>query len=1030
MPAGVPSNQPTSAFAIPGTRKWLDGQVLTSSGHPHLDSILGGGLPLGTMILLEEDCKGIHANTLAQLFTAEGIACHHTVVVTGHDGTRSAAAFLSSLPLNVSSDSRDAAAAAASKSSTSNSNSSGLAGPGAAPDDDQHTDNADEIENLDGSDSADAAVSSTPDDAAGDGLKIAWQYKKYLPGQQQQQPPPPVPPASNGTTSASPPPPPPRVTKYCHTFDLNRRMHADVLSSCGAVVLPSVDDVSDGEAATMQLRRSASSASSSSAAGGIEASQSQTRQTSAIKSALKGSSSSSSAAASSKGAGKRSSSRLPSNVAELVLLAQSRGLIDDDITASAAAGGGEMTPAAAAMLLSNFIASRCSRSPDAAAVYGSLLEKIHDCCLGLPALHHPNRHQHVMQRHQLPSTSSHGSTPRPPTPSRPITPGASISTGGQLVATAAASIPGAARRSSFVGLHLPSASPPSTPGRPTVASPAVGTATVTSATSVDGMTTPVAVPALGNRPTSVEGGASSVPSAVSSLSARRSSAAGFGASASTPVSPSPVAVEGSSGTPTTASSTGQPTNVTRITVLGCGGPLWPGWTGSDVHAMACVPGAACLPDDKVCRQYRPLVSFISGLRRTIEIDNSGSTGTGSSNSAGGGGAVVLVTMPTHSMPLSVAAHIRSHFDVVIKVHAFGDPAYALATNRATARQHLLPTMVASMGPLAGAASTTSSAANAGTDTAPEYRDYHGLLLIRRLARVGSLVPPSLPDTLTWVFKRDRKKMAIEKPHLPPELDDTRTADTTTSSTSASATGAQAAAAAGTAGGHAHVHAHDASCGCATGHGTNSNTTFTAAGGADGKVKFSNSVSVHVATRPSAADASAAVIRGVDSGAAASSGPGSKDTTRALKPAGVYPSHASAGGRATSSSNSGGLGAFMGSGLSHHQLDHVDPSRSRSGFAGLLDDEDDDEGSGGVVHSHRDRTSGYYGRQSAVVPPSVPAAVTHTSARAPPLEPGMACAAAAAGGSGRSRTGAAGGAAQGAAAAGTGSAARGGGSLEF
>ena len=38
-----------------GTRPWLGGMTRTSSGLQEIDAILGGGQPLGTVLLMEED---------------------------------------------------------------------------------------------------------------------------------------------------------------------------------------------------------------------------------------------------------------------------------------------------------------------------------------------------------------------------------------------------------------------------------------------------------------------------------------------------------------------------------------------------------------------------------------------------------------------------------------------------------------------------------------------------------------------------------------------------------------------------------------------------------------------------------------------------------------------------------------------------------------------------------------------------------------------------------------------------------------
>jgi elongator complex protein 4 len=59
----------------PGTRPGLHGQTLISSGHPDLDRLLGGGVPLGSLLLLLEDGWSGHHATLIRYFLAEGAAC-------------------------------------------------------------------------------------------------------------------------------------------------------------------------------------------------------------------------------------------------------------------------------------------------------------------------------------------------------------------------------------------------------------------------------------------------------------------------------------------------------------------------------------------------------------------------------------------------------------------------------------------------------------------------------------------------------------------------------------------------------------------------------------------------------------------------------------------------------------------------------------------------------------------------------------------------------------------------------------------
>ncbi|KAI3429336.1 hypothetical protein D9Q98_005431 [Chlorella vulgaris] len=64
-----------------GTRPGLHGQTLISSGHPDLDRLLGGGVPLGSLLLLLEDGWSGHHATLIRYFLAEGAACGQTLLL-------------------------------------------------------------------------------------------------------------------------------------------------------------------------------------------------------------------------------------------------------------------------------------------------------------------------------------------------------------------------------------------------------------------------------------------------------------------------------------------------------------------------------------------------------------------------------------------------------------------------------------------------------------------------------------------------------------------------------------------------------------------------------------------------------------------------------------------------------------------------------------------------------------------------------------------------------------------------------------
>ncbi|XP_030416110.1 elongator complex protein 4 isoform X5 [Gopherus evgoodei] len=89
---GMPSDGATSfqrkvpassrLATIAGTRPSVrHGQLLLSSGLPSLDCVLGGGLAVGTLLLIEEDKYSIYSNLLFKYFLAEGIVCGHNLFV-------------------------------------------------------------------------------------------------------------------------------------------------------------------------------------------------------------------------------------------------------------------------------------------------------------------------------------------------------------------------------------------------------------------------------------------------------------------------------------------------------------------------------------------------------------------------------------------------------------------------------------------------------------------------------------------------------------------------------------------------------------------------------------------------------------------------------------------------------------------------------------------------------------------------------------------------------------------------------------
>jgi len=70
------------SFKIPGTHPSIyNSLLLTSTGVPSFDSILGGGLPIGSVLLIEEDINKRFSTILSKYFLAEGVASKHDICV-------------------------------------------------------------------------------------------------------------------------------------------------------------------------------------------------------------------------------------------------------------------------------------------------------------------------------------------------------------------------------------------------------------------------------------------------------------------------------------------------------------------------------------------------------------------------------------------------------------------------------------------------------------------------------------------------------------------------------------------------------------------------------------------------------------------------------------------------------------------------------------------------------------------------------------------------------------------------------------
>jgi len=64
----------------PGTKPSVhNGQLLVSSGLRDFDTIVGGGLPIGSLVCIQEDRHSQYAQNLIKYFLSEGISCGHSI---------------------------------------------------------------------------------------------------------------------------------------------------------------------------------------------------------------------------------------------------------------------------------------------------------------------------------------------------------------------------------------------------------------------------------------------------------------------------------------------------------------------------------------------------------------------------------------------------------------------------------------------------------------------------------------------------------------------------------------------------------------------------------------------------------------------------------------------------------------------------------------------------------------------------------------------------------------------------------------
>ncbi|KAJ2384125.1 Elongator subunit elp4, partial [Coemansia sp. RSA 2559] len=184
----VPANQPR----LPPATKINphNAQLLISTGVPSLDDLLGGGLPVGGVLLIEEDRKTGYSNTLLSYYSSQAIAAGHKLCVVNADQDVDLA---TQLP--------------------------GWAGVSREPSTPKHTEgSATEQQSPDGGGKNGSAV----DDA----MKIAWRYKNMPKVNREGN--------EGNIISASSKA---DETPFCERFDLSMRVPRDVIERANVEII-------------------------------------------------------------------------------------------------------------------------------------------------------------------------------------------------------------------------------------------------------------------------------------------------------------------------------------------------------------------------------------------------------------------------------------------------------------------------------------------------------------------------------------------------------------------------------------------------------------------------------------------------------------------------------------------------------------------------------------------------------------------------------------------------------------------------
>eukprot|EP01135_Chromosphaera_perkinsii_P010998 Nk52_evm32s2309 gene=Nk52_evmTU32s2309 len=182
-----------------------NGQLLVSSGMPSFDDLFGGGIAVGTVVLLEEDINTSYAHVLLKYFLAEGIASGHETFFSGAE--MPGMDFLKTLPAEIEKAESSRSGKSSSKKKEETIKSFDL---------EKRT------ENLNLGSSAATAGKDEADVSGGDqAMKIAWRYKN-------------MPQVESGKSSFRRAGVSDTIGTYGHDFDLSKKISEDKLTGDGA----------------------------------------------------------------------------------------------------------------------------------------------------------------------------------------------------------------------------------------------------------------------------------------------------------------------------------------------------------------------------------------------------------------------------------------------------------------------------------------------------------------------------------------------------------------------------------------------------------------------------------------------------------------------------------------------------------------------------------------------------------------------------------------------------------------------------